>query len=32
MFDGIEDKLTLKLAKTRTFGNGNALLCYVPTN
>jgi dihydrofolate reductase len=28
MFDGIKDKLTLKLTKTRTFGNGNVLLCY----
>jgi dihydrofolate reductase len=31
MFDGIKDKLTLKLTKTRTFGNGNTLLCYEPT-
>jgi dihydrofolate reductase len=30
MFDGIKDKLTLKLTKTRTFGNGNVLLCYEP--
>ncbi|MFN0100811.1 MAG: dihydrofolate reductase family protein [Bryobacteraceae bacterium] len=28
MFDGIEEKVTLKLTKTRTFGNGNVLLCY----
>jgi dihydrofolate reductase len=28
MFDGIKGKLTLKLTKTRTFGNGNILLCY----
>jgi len=28
MFDGIQEKLTLKLTKTRTFGNGNVLLCY----
>ncbi len=28
MFDGIKEKLTLKLTKTRTFGNGNVLLCY----
>jgi dihydrofolate reductase len=26
MFEGIEEKLT----KTRTFGNGNVLLCYEP--
>jgi dihydrofolate reductase len=31
MFDGVKGKLTLKLTKTRTFGNGNVLLCYVPT-
>jgi dihydrofolate reductase len=30
MFDGIKEKLTLKLTKTRTFGNGNILLCYEP--
>ncbi len=30
MFDGIKIKLSLKLAKTRAFGNGNVLLCYVP--
>jgi dihydrofolate reductase len=30
MFDGIKGKLTLKLTKTRTFGNGNVLLCYEP--
>jgi dihydrofolate reductase len=30
MFDGIEEKLTLKLTKTRSFGNGNVLLCYEP--
>jgi dihydrofolate reductase len=28
MFDGIEEKLTLKLTKTRSFGNGNVFLCY----
>jgi len=28
MFDGIKEKLTLKLTKTRAFGNGNVLLCY----
>jgi len=28
MFDGIKEKLMLKLTKSRTFGNGNVLLCY----
>ena len=30
MFDGIKEKLTLKLKNTRTFSNGNVLLCYEP--
>ena len=30
MFDGLEDQLSLKLTKTRSFGNGNVLLCYQP--
>ena len=30
MFDGIQSKLNLKLAKTRTFGNGKIYLCYEP--
>ncbi len=30
MFDGIEKKLSLQLTKTRSFGNGDVLLCYVP--
>jgi dihydrofolate reductase len=30
MFDGIKEKLNLKLTKTRAFGNGNVLLCYEP--
>src|SRR5262245_54576558 len=30
MFDGVEEKLSLKLTKTRAFGNGNVLLCYEP--
>ncbi|AKJ01533.1 dihydrofolate reductase [Archangium gephyra] len=30
MFEGIPEKLLLKPTKTRTFGNGNVLLCYVP--
>ncbi len=28
MFEGIQERLPLKLTKTRTFGNGNVLLCY----
>lgn len=31
MFDGIKEKLKLKLTKARAFGNGNGLLCYEPT-
>jgi dihydrofolate reductase len=31
MFDGLKEKLQLKLTKTRAFGNGNVLLCYEPT-
>jgi dihydrofolate reductase len=30
LFDGIKSKRTLKLTKTRTFGNGNVLLRYEP--
>ncbi|MBI3646681.1 MAG: dihydrofolate reductase [Acidobacteriales bacterium] len=30
MFDGIKEKLHLKLTKTRAFANGNVLLCYEP--
>jgi dihydrofolate reductase len=30
MFDGVKEKLTLRLTKTRAFGNGNVLLCYEP--
>ena len=30
MFDGLKEKLILKLTKTRIFGNGNVLLCYEP--
>jgi dihydrofolate reductase len=30
MFEGIRDRITLKLTKSRTFGNGNVLLYYVP--
>ncbi len=32
MFDGIKEKLNLKLTKSRTFDNGNVLLCYEPIN
>ena len=30
MFEGIRDRIALKLVKTRTFGNGNVLLTYEP--
>ena len=30
MFEGMKNKLALKLVRTRTFGNGNVLLTYVP--
>jgi dihydrofolate reductase len=30
MFDGIKQKLSLKLTKTRAFGNGNVLSSYEP--
>jgi dihydrofolate reductase len=30
MFEGLKERLNLKLTKTRTFGNGNVLLCYEP--
>lgn len=30
MFEGIRDRITLKLLKTRVFGNGNILLTYEP--
>jgi dihydrofolate reductase len=30
LFAGLEEKLTLKLIKTRAFRNGNVLLCYEP--
>jgi dihydrofolate reductase len=30
MFDGIKEKLSLKLTGTRAFGNGNVVLCYEP--
>jgi dihydrofolate reductase len=31
LFEGIKDQMNLRLTKTRTFRNGNALLCYEPT-
>jgi dihydrofolate reductase len=31
MFEGIKGKLPLKLKKTRSFQNGNILVCYEPT-
>jgi dihydrofolate reductase len=30
MFEGVNEKLSLKLVKTRPFSNGNVLLCYEP--
>ena len=30
MFEGVKDRFSLKLTKTRVFGNGNVLLCYEP--
>ena len=30
MFDGIKEKLALKLTRTRAFANGNVLQCYEP--
>jgi dihydrofolate reductase len=30
MFDGIREKLSLKLTKSRTFNNGKVFLCYEP--
>jgi dihydrofolate reductase len=30
MFEGVKEKLTLKMTKTRTFSNGNVFLCYEP--
>ena len=32
MFDGMKERLNLKLTKTRSFSNGNVLLCYEPTS
>jgi dihydrofolate reductase len=30
VFDGLKEKLKLKLTRTRAFSNGNVLLCYEP--
>lgn len=30
MFDGVQEKMSLTLKKTRTFSNGNVVLCYEP--
>lgn len=30
MFEGIKNRLALRLTGSRTFSNGNVLLCYVP--
>jgi dihydrofolate reductase len=30
MFEGIRDRIAMKMTSTRTFGNGNVLLCYKP--
>jgi dihydrofolate reductase len=32
MFEGLKDRLTLKLVRSRVFNNGNALLCYQPAS
>ncbi len=32
MFEGLKHRLALKLVRTRTFGNGNVLLTYVPAS
>ena len=31
MFEGVKEKLGLKLTRTRAFGNGNVFLCYEPS-
>ena len=30
MFEGLKEKMSLKLKKSRTFNNGNVMLCYEP--
>ena len=31
LFNGLKDKLNLKLLKTKTYSSGNVILCYQPT-
>jgi len=31
LFEGLERRLNLRLTRTRSFGNGNVLLCYAPS-
>ena len=31
MFDGVKEKLALRLTQSRVFSNGNVFLCYEPT-
>ncbi len=30
LFEGVRERLALRLTRTRTFGNGNVMLCYQP--
>jgi dihydrofolate reductase len=30
LFEGVKERLAVKPTKTRTFGNGNVLMCYEP--
>jgi dihydrofolate reductase len=32
LFEGVTEKLNLKLTKSRTFGNGNVYTCYEPAS
>jgi len=32
LFEGVKEKLSLKLTKSRTFGNGNVYTCYEPAS
>jgi dihydrofolate reductase len=32
LFEGVTEKLSLKLTKSRTFGNGNVYTCYEPAS
>jgi dihydrofolate reductase len=32
LFEGVKEKLNLKLTKSRTFGNGNVYTCYEPAS